>query len=80
MEQKEGKLFYCPKVDVVFQDYKKALLDCITVVTEVVKVSTSVASDIEDIQQKIALINLLNTQLVAVDKFVKDYSKIEEVL
>lgn len=80
MSENQAKLFYCPKVDVVFQDYRKALLDCITVVTDVLKVSASMESNIESIQEKIALINLLNQQLVAVDKFVKDYSQIEEVV
>ena len=78
--EKEAKIFYSPKVDVVFQDYKKALLDCIGSMTDVLKVGVSFESDIESIQEKIALINLLNSQLVAVDKFITGYSKIEETV
>lgn len=72
------KIAYVEKVDVTFTTYKKSLLDCISYVSTAVQLASSMES--EQLQENIALINLLNNQFIAVDKFIKGYTKIKEAV
>lgn len=73
-----SNLFYSEKVDLCFQTYKKCLFECLSSLSEPLKVCTSFES--LQTQELINLIYILNNQINAVDKFLADYSKIKETV
>lgn len=74
--QEKPKLYYCEKVDVTFQTYRKSIIDCISAVCNYLLVSSHFES--EQVEQIMNLLNLLNNQRVAVENFLKDYSRVKE--
>lgn len=75
-QEKQIKLPYVSKVDLTYQTYKKALYDCIGVVSELIKNSSAFLAS--DIPEYIQLLNMLNAQLVQVEAFTNDYKQLEE--
>lgn len=74
----ESGLFYIEKVDLTFQTLDKALLDCMSVTTNHLLVSTGFSS--KDTPNLINLLNFLNQQHLSCKKFIDDYGKLKEIV
>lgn len=77
-KEKKSNIYYSERVDVVFQTYRKSLLNSISKVSEALLISSG--SDSPQYDEVMNLLNLLYNQYKAVDNFCKDYCKIKEVI